>query len=74
MKANGLDSMVVDFKDDFGVVTYDTALETPRSIGAVRKRIVLDDLVRKAHENGIYLIDRIVVFRDKMLYNSAGYA
>jgi hypothetical protein len=73
-KANGLNSIVVDFKDDFGMVTYDTALEAPKKIGAVEKRFEAAELVRKAHENGLYLIGRIVVFRDKTLYNSNGYA
>jgi len=73
-KKNGFNSMVVDFKDDYGIVAYDTALEAPRAIGAVRKRISTEEIVAKAHANGIYLIARIVVFRDKMLYNSSNYA
>lgn len=73
-KRNGINSIVVDFKDDYGIVTYDTALEAPRAIGAVRKRISTEEIVAKARENGIYLIARIVVFRDKMLYNSSDYA
>ncbi len=73
-KANGINSIVVDFKDDFGMVTYDTALETPRKIGAVDKRFDAAKLAKKAHENGLYLIGRIVVFRDKSLYNANGHA
>jgi hypothetical protein len=73
-RANGLNSIVVDFKDEFGVLTYDTSLETPKKLGAVEKRFETAELVKKAHDNGLYLIARIVVFRDKLLYNSNGYA
>ncbi len=73
-KANGLNSMVVDFKDDFGFVTYDTDLETPKRIGAVKKRFTTEEVVGKAHANGLYLIARIVVFRDRQLYNADDFA
>jgi hypothetical protein len=74
LKAQGLNSIVLDFKDDDGYLTYDTKLEEPKRIGAVRQRFSMDDIVKTAHENGLYLIGRIVVFRDKQLYNSDGYA
>jgi hypothetical protein len=73
LKDNGLDSLVVDCKDDFGVITYDTALELPRAVGAVEKRFSLEELMRTAHENGIYVIGRVVVFKDKQLYNFDGH-
>jgi hypothetical protein len=74
LKKHGLNSIVVDFKDDFGYLTYNTALAAPYRIGAVQKRFRIEDLVRVARENGLYLIGRIVVFRDKQLYNADGYA
>jgi hypothetical protein len=73
LKKNGLNSMVVDCKEDYGVVAYDTRLEWPRRIGAVRQYFKIDELVAKAHAAGIYLIGRILVFRDKGLYNTPGY-
>ena len=71
-----LNSMVVDFKDDFGWLTYDTRLELPYRVGAVSRRFRADELISKAHERGIYVIARIVVFKDRQLYNYAnhGYA
>lgn len=69
----GMDSIVIDFKDDNGLVTYDTSLSFPRSIGAVRERIQLDRLVEKVHTRGMYLIARIVVFKDPKLYAQPGY-
>jgi hypothetical protein len=74
LKKNGLNSMVVDFKEDFGYVTYNTALAAPYRIGAVQKRFRIEELVRTAHENGLYLVGRIVVFRDKQLYNADNFA
>ena len=70
LKKHGLNSIVVDCKEDFGYVTYNTTLAAPWRIGAVQKRFRIEDLVRTAHENGLYLIGRIVVFRDKQLYNA----
>jgi len=74
LKSQGMNSMVLDFKDDFGYLTYDTSLAIPRKIGAVQKRFKIDDVVQAAHSNGLYLIGRIVVFRDKQLYNADNYA
>jgi hypothetical protein len=73
LKRHGLNSMVVDCKEDYGVVAYDTRLEWPRRIDAVRPYFKIDELVAKAHAAGIYLIGRILVFRDKGLYNAPGY-
>jgi hypothetical protein len=74
LKSQGMNSMVLDFKDDFGYLTYDTNLAIPLKIGAVQKRFKIDDVVQAAHANGLYLIGRIVVFRDKQLYNADNYA
>ena len=68
IKSNGYNSMVVDMKDDEGVVTYNSSLGIPKSAGAVKVRFDIDELVKKAHENGIYLIGRIVTFKDPVLY------
>jgi hypothetical protein len=73
-KANGLNAITVDCKDDFGFVTYDTGLEKPRRIGAVKERFKTADLTREAHTNGLYVIARIVEYQDKQLYNADGYA
>ncbi|HTP57709.1 MAG TPA: putative glycoside hydrolase [Spirochaetia bacterium] len=74
LKSQGMNSLVLDFKDDFGYLTYDTNLAIPREIGAVQKRFKIDDVVQEAHAAGMYLIGRIVVFRDKQLYNADNYA
>lgn len=68
MKRNGLNAMVVDFKDDMGFVTYDTKVPFAHQIGAVLKRFEAKTLIQKAKENGIYVIGRLVVFKDSRLY------
>jgi hypothetical protein len=74
LKAQGLNSIVLDFKDDEGYLTYDTSLAEPLHMGAVNKRFKIDDIVQAAHAQGLYLIGRIVVFRDKQLYNADNFA
>ncbi len=71
LSEHGLNSIVVDFKDDSGWITYDTSLELPYRTGAVSKRIHLEELLQKAHERGIYVIGRLVVFKDRQLFNYA---
>jgi len=69
IKENGMNSLVVDCKDDMGWIAYDTELEFPKQIGAVNKRFALEELLDKAHSQGIYVIARLVVFKDRQLYN-----
>jgi hypothetical protein len=70
LKRQGLNSIVLDFKDDNGYLTYNTELAEPLRIGAVQKRFSIEQIVQTAHERGLYLVGRIVVFRDKQLYNA----
>ncbi len=69
INANNMNSIVVDFKDDQGVITYSTKNRTAAEAGAVRNRIDIADFISKAHNQGIYVIARIVVFKDRFLYN-----
>jgi hypothetical protein len=73
IKENGMNSLVVDCKDDMGWIAYDTELEFPRKIGAVNKRFALEELLDKAHEQDIYVVARLVVFKDRQLYNYNGF-
>ncbi len=74
IKARGFNSLVVDMKDDEGFVTYDTSLQLPETMGAVRIRFKIGELVAAAHDNGLYLIGRIVTFKDPMLYRYKDYS
>jgi hypothetical protein len=68
---HGMNSIVVDMKDDTGLVTYDTNVEQAKTVGAVRVRFRLDELLEAAHARGVYVIGRIVVFKDEKLYGFA---
>lgn len=76
MERNGLDTVVVDIKDDYGYLTYDSKLELPLEIGAVKPRIHLATLLEETHKRGFYVIGRIVIFKDEQLfhYNNYEYA
>ncbi len=73
MKQNGLNALVVDFKDDSGYVTYHTKVPLAHSIGAVRPEINLQELVKKAKAEDLYIIGRLVVFKDSCLYRYNNY-
>ena len=67
MRGTELNCVVVDFKNDVGLVTYDTRVEFAKRIGAVKPILDLESIIRICEENGIYLIGRIVVFKDSIL-------
>ena len=68
LEQNKLDTLVIDMKDDFGFVRYDSQDERIQAVGAVRPFIQLEDFTAKAKERNVYLVARIVVFKDKQLY------
>jgi len=67
MRGTELNCVVVDFKNDVGLVTYDTRVEFAKRIGAVKPILDLESIVKICEENGIYLIGRIVAFKDPIL-------
>jgi len=68
LKKYGYNSLVVDFKDDSGYITYDTKLSKPHEAGAVRANIKIEKFMQKIKENGLYVIARVVVFQDPRLH------
>ena len=66
---HGLDSLVIDFKTDSGSLSYDSDLPLARAMGAAPGPIKLDRLIADAHAAGIYVIARLVVFKDPYLYD-----
>ncbi|WP_156104636.1 putative glycoside hydrolase [Spirochaeta lutea] len=65
---HGMNSIIVDFKDDQGNLTYDSQLEIIDEVDSQWIRFDVEELIQKAHERGIYVIARVVVFKDKQLY------
>ncbi len=69
VKKEGLNSVVVDFKDDFGYLRYHSSLKVAIEAGAVHPLFDAKNLITEAHARGIYVIARMVVFKDRELYN-----
>ena len=66
IKDTELNAIVVDIKDYSGYVGYNTELELPIKYEAVELRIPkLNVLVKRLHDEGIYVIGRISVFQDQ---------
>lgn len=63
-----LNTMVIDIKNDGGEVTYKMDYELASQIGATKNYISdMEALVKRLKEKNIYLIARIVVFKDPIL-------
>jgi len=72
IKDNKLNMLVVDMKDDIGIIRYNTKDPVVLGKGNVRTGIDVEEFVRKARANGVYLVARIVVFKDKSLASWGG--
>ena len=71
-REQGMTAVVIDFKDDNGRIAYDSALEPHRSMGAVRNYFDAQRVIDVVQENDLYLIARIVVFKDRHLFSYDG--
>lgn len=68
IKETELNAIVIDVKDYSGYVTYNTELALPQKYNAVDLRIPkLNALIKRLHDEGIYVIGRISVFQDQHL-------
>ena len=55
-------------KDDHGRITYDTKVPLAHTLDAVHPYFNIEKLIHTAHANGIYVVGRLVVFKDEFLY------
>ncbi len=62
-----VDSVVLDIKDECGVVTFGSEVELAGQVGAVDERYDLGDAIATVHDHGGQLIARMVTFRDPLL-------
>jgi hypothetical protein len=65
-KTTELNTVVVDIKED-GSVNYESSLDIVKKHGEQTKYYNPEKLIKKFHDNGVYVIGRIVTFRDKIL-------
>lgn len=68
----GMDTVVVDVKNDHGEVSYASRVPLAHVIGAVTPRLELSAVVREIHARGMYAIARQVVARDPKLSGHLG--
>ncbi|MCR4714010.1 MAG: putative glycoside hydrolase [Treponemataceae bacterium] len=72
-KANNLNTVIVDMKDDYGLLRYKT--DNPKVLKKATVStyaIDIEKFVKQCKENGIYLVARIVVFKDRNLWRYDG--
>lgn len=68
VKNTELNAMVIDVKDYSGYITYNTELEKLYEYDAVELRTPrLNKLIKRLHDEGIYLIARVTIFQDPRL-------
>lgn len=77
VKSTNLNSVVIDIKDDYGKLTYDSNVNLANQIGSDSNPATTDlkNLIQQLKQEGIYTIARIVVFKDSYLAaNKSDYA
>ena len=69
IEKSGLNALVIDLKGDRGLIPYPSKLPLAAKIGAQKLRTIPDlkALATNLKSKGIYLIARIVVFKDDLL-------
>ena len=65
-KNTELNAVVIDVKED-GKVNYESNLKSVRDINAYNQLYDVDKVLKKLKDNGIYVIGRVVCFRDDHL-------
>lgn len=76
IKDNKLNALVIDMKDEAGFVRYESKNEDIKKYNGIKYTLDIEKFIKKAKAENIYLIARIVVFKDKNLYryNDGQYA
>lgn len=70
VKQCGFNALVIDMKDDWGNLYFPTRNRVAKEINSARRPLNIQGILRSLHENGIYAIARMVVFKDKRLYDA----
>ncbi|HEY8499217.1 MAG TPA: putative glycoside hydrolase, partial [Clostridia bacterium] len=59
-----INTFVIDVKNDDGIVSYESDVKAVRDAGTFIKKYDPEKLIKTLHDNGIYVIGRVVCFRD----------
>jgi len=62
-----LNAVVIDVKADSGAIVYAMENETAKEIGALRTIVNIPQVVKTLKEHGVYVIARLVAFKDPLL-------
>ena len=65
-KTTNLNAVVIDVKES-GKVNYASNVDAVKNINAIDKKYNPEEVIKKLHENNIYVIGRVVCFRDNYL-------
>lgn len=68
MKETGQNGIVVDMKDDSGILRFNPANAELSKMAKIRSPLDLKEITVQLKKQGIYLIARMVVFKDHHLY------
>lgn len=71
MKKKGYNALVIDVKDDFGRVLYSGKVPLARRVGAYVRRLDIKGIVALCRKENIWLIARMVTFKDPKLWRYA---
>ena len=63
-KSTELNALMIDLKEEHGVVWYNSQNSTANQVGSVRSLFDLGAVTFRAHSEGLYVIGRLVVFND----------
>ena len=69
VERNRFNAVVIDIKDDFGIINAPVDSKTAREIGAIRDTCIRD-IIKTLHKKNIWVIARNVTFKDKKLYQA----
>lgn len=61
-----LNSLVIDIKEN-GIINYESQIALAQELSLSKKVYDVNEVLKKCHDNDIYVIGRIVVFRDNGL-------
>jgi hypothetical protein len=69
IRRGGANALVINIKSDHGLLVYPSEIPLAKTIGARKLTLIksLPDLVNNGHAQGVYMIARIVTFKDDPL-------
>ena len=71
MKENGYNAIVIDIKDEAGQLSYNSNVQIAKDLGASRNMIKdINAVIEELHANDIYVVGRIVTFKDPIYAGS----